>query len=421
MILMDNEIEFNKQIRSLLDDDGEYIKFRYWQVESLVNQASELLEKCLAQRHIARELSARALILSHQISLEEKELELERAKSIEISHLEKDQEDYEINTLKEIKENYYVESLRLADQIHGKDPSQANARMVKAANADVKELGLKIEMLTRTKSHRDLEREKITNIYSTKFANFTARQAKSKDELGILNYQNQATAIFNLMKSDFMDAVRRIKASEKGLRQIFGYQEKLPNIDSDESLLDQYIEQVRSVKRWLIGLSHKDQATSRIVSIRDIFDDHEWKNKTNDIKAGSTLEFLFNLDEKFFDLKLVRLRGISAYIDGNINQPWFGEIWVPKIALIRHFTGVSDNVNQSDFPSCKLGRIDGIKSYRAPDVYGGSSLVNASPISNTNFESGRWRVVINVPISRRDIKYDINDIMLEICVVGQSN
>lgn len=157
-----------------------------------------------------------------------------------------------------------------------------------------------------------------------------------------------------------------------------------------------------------------------MISVRHFVGEEDWQRETNNILGGRELNFNFWITDSLFDLSHVRLRGISAYIVGEIPIAWTGVVTLPATANVKYLSGKSEPLNQSEIPSCKLGRIDSKFSHRIPDVYGSVSLSNASPISADKTTESSWKLTLNVPELRYfDSKLKINDVQLELLFMGQ--
>ena len=109
------------------------------------------------------------------------------------------------------------------------------------------------------------------------------------------------------------------------------------------------------------------------------------------------------------DLAHVRLRGLTVIAISAADALWRVRISVPKKATVKHLSGAIVPIDQSDLPPASTGRATRRDAIRAPDVIGVLALRNASPM-------GLWEVAVegSLPAVSRDA---LDDLQLDLELV----
>ncbi len=110
------------------------------------------------------------------------------------------------------------------------------------------------------------------------------------------------------------------------------------------------------------------------------------------------------------DLKHVRLRGISATVRDRVgykDRLWQLDVVLPESGVFHHLEGTEGHIDQSDLPSVLLGRVVERDFVRDPDIAGVVAIHNASPL-------GSWRVSIVASVPSADAGEPLDDLMLDL-------
>ncbi|EOV0850558.1 hypothetical protein ACOKV8_000547 [Vibrio parahaemolyticus] len=120
----------------------------------------------------------------------------------------------------------------------------------------------------------------------------------------------------------------------------------------------------------------------------------------------------FQIPSSLFDgMSHVRLRGISATSeDRGKDRLWDISVSVPRKAIAFHLDGTTSELDQSSVPSVRLARVTAFNSPRSPDVVGVSALHNASPIHS---DSAHWNMSLNGSVPNTD-HTDLQNIVLNL-------
>lgn len=244
-------------------------------------------------------------------------------------------------------------------------------------------------------------------LVARKYQDIKSRAATEVD--GLLNYQKRLVPLKERFHSDFNYALRRLTAVRQGLSIIFGYNEPFPSDANAIDYFDKCLQWTRSAVQWLIRFSRQDQSLVLPISLRTLLGDTVYKQQ----RETGLWEVV--LDENLFpDLRHVRLRGITVFVEGDdaTNKLWQMTARPPLQSSFSHLSNKSVKIDQSQIPVCRLGRITGRDSRREPDVVGMSSLYNASPI-------GTWGVRVNgsVPAEKLD---KLKDVVIDLHLAYRS-
>ncbi|MGO7400312.1 hypothetical protein ACCS88_21010 [Rhizobium ruizarguesonis] len=223
---------------------------------------------------------------------------------------------------------------------------------------------------------------------------------------GALNYGKRLDASKERFRLDLKTALEKIHAILPGLRDIYGYNEPIPKNYSDLDYFDDVLIWARKTIQWLLRFSRIDQNSAVSISLREQVGEQNWPTA---IENGS---FEFELpSELFHNMFHVRLRGISAYVEHNIEPKFWIKMSVkpPEKTEVLFLDGSKSVFDQSFLPNILIGRALSRFGARDADVFGVSILHNASPI-------GSWKAEI---IGRQPASADktqIQDIFLDLLV-----
>ncbi|MDO1444613.1 hypothetical protein Q0590_00040 [Rhodocytophaga aerolata] len=221
-------------------------------------------------------------------------------------------------------------------------------------------------------------------LVARKYQDIKTKTATQDD--GALNYAKRLVPLKERFHQDFRDALARMKAIEKGLKLIYGYNLPLPSDESSIDYFDNCLGWTRSVVQFIIKFSRRELNAIYPVSLRSLLGESNFKSQR---KSGT---WSFQIKESLFnEMTNIRLRGISLSIVDNYTHKdriWQFQIQAPKDKAvdIRHFlTGQTTTLDQSHLDPCIIGRVVERESFKIPDVVGLTSLYNASPL-------GKWEI-----------------------------
>jgi len=421
--------------------------FRKWQVESLLNQSADLLDRCLRDRSEFDELATRKELFEIQTLQDAGRLEIvkERMQDDEFLLLPeeslKKRKRSEWST--EIK-NHYTSAVRYLRQIRAAGEKTEKS----SAGAQIHQLLLSSEKSLKSGETFDHElawlkkdrKRRKREILELPQAVFNAREEAAK-EGGPFDYQKRMEAIMQRARSDFNDAATRIAVAFLGLRDFYGFLVnggEAPPVSSAAntlnglSQLDALVNWVRGAIRYLVAFSHLDQGWSLTVSVRHQVGDENWIRAITE--GSATLDpkvfVRFQIpDYEFEKHSYVRLRGVSGFVRfkheseallRSSGSPWAAVLTAPSAARVsqdRFVDGeISDVfIDQSAAPPCYINRVEQRSSPRGPEVAGQISWINLSPVTQS---TGFWTLALR-PISPTALLTDLQDIEIEFSLLGR--
>lgn len=259
----------------LVDHKMEQFSFRFWHVEELINQANELLERCVRDRNsydILREKAARLIIelweSRDQIEQFKSEQEtLIRALPIEIAQLKADAHKIEYDWSSEAMAhyanlidpdeikfdphiNYAIDGMSKVEygnwhrnipdantqEALGKFHYEITLRTTLshmasltaeigrvAADRDASQRNVRLETARRAAAERSMQsRQTILSVKQ-----YLARSRNA------LDFFSQVMALRNRFIGDFTDALARLRIAQQGMYRLYGYSSELPSISLD--------------------------------------------------------------------------------------------------------------------------------------------------------------------------------------------
>ena len=412
-------------------------KFRKWHVEALLNQAADLLERCVRDRARVRELKAQWRLLEIErdsgILLDQY---VDKYESDKMLNLQIDSLTEELAHLNKLTKSYtsvatHYRAWNKPMKSNNTQLQQAYA-ITAAARIESTLHQVSIQLKNRQLAWETKQREfRKTSTSDGKTARLERR--KSMDAGEPLSYNEHYKVLEESYIRDFQDAYQRLKVASKGLNEFFAYsknQEKekavLPENDPSKDgylPIDANLLWVRNAITWMVGFSQLDQAWTAVFSVRTLVGEENW-GKARSTKKGP-ISLPFHLRPEFFDShNFVRIRGISAFvkIDGDVPSVWHGTIQLPRLANSKQRWGRTTklvDIDQKELPLCHLGRVEDRRSPRPPEVTGATSIMNACPIGVPN-PTGEWRVRLGpaLDIGSRGLS-SLEDIEIELALMGR--
>lgn len=392
-------------------------RFRYWHVEPLLNQAADLLDRCLAGQSAYNQLRAE-WYKSRQSLIEADRLQMfaEERKNLGSLSQEADVIASQTGHRTSADTNFAAAGNSAPDPF---SQHQAWASQ-KINNAEIAALNTRKAWLDSTENLRGREHAIQNNFLQE-------RDWLLYEEERATNYIEQCDTIVSLIRPDLYDALGRLGIAAKGLVKIYGYDKEveLATVLSEKNPIEYAVNWVRAAIRWLASFSQLDQAFSRIISVRQQIGDGVWNSTVS--AADRSMLFSFSLPNNLFNQHLyVRMRGLSVALlsDKEEERSWRAIVHLPKWALARFWNPTSGSIDQqpgfdqSELPPCDNGRVQMRSSLRPPELAGMISLMNASPIGVPDAR-GRYQVEVHAPDRGPPLFNELVDIELELNMTGR--
>jgi hypothetical protein len=404
-------------------------EFRPWHVESLLNQAADIIDKCLMELKEYNSLNYAWHQSSIELNAQQKEILQEQARNVR-GYMEREA------VTAEMKRAFYDESANDFNLIRNQ---QSNLRQQGEPLQRLQaEQGYYEGLIESYKRHTDkglLERQKQwaeeDKIYNENLRIIHSEVVTNRVELSKdgkpFDLDSQCRLIFDRIEAYYKDAVNRALVAEAGLKSIYGKTDLVsvspPSTSLNENL-SHIAKWVHSAIAWLVAYQQLDQSFTRVVSMHSILAEEEWNELT---QAQDQFRTMIKIPRELFaNHENVRLRGLGASFVGEVGiVPWTVILTPPQKASYRR-GGEYEPIDQRDLPSCLLGRVENRNSFRPLEIAGLISLMNASPVGeefedNLNHKTGYWAVEIIKPRNTSEAFLKIQDILLEINAVGVPN
>jgi hypothetical protein len=225
-------------------------------------------------------------------------------------------------------------------------------------------------------NHNDIAFKRERKELALKIAAERAIQAVTDN--GVLNYAVRKERIEQQFSLDFREALARLLAVQDGMKSIYGYGNNGHQITA-KSTIDEAVLWTRTAINWLVRFSQLEQNFVLPVSISQLCPD--WKTRSSDI----TFELK---EDSFKNQRNVRLRGLGAAVLGsNANGMWQISVTVPRKSRMIMLDGTAVDIDQGSVPSCILNRVTNRYGFRDTDIVGINALHNAGPL-------GIWTISI---------------------------
>lgn len=409
-------------------------KLRYWFVETLLNQAADIADRCVAvQREIdelaIREAEAYGDMVADAVNLSNAELQLAQAN---FSLRELEYRDTTLNLTP--SESYGEESER---DVSGWKRDKIHHYWISAAYTAIKDLSdkaaaqqsqMKWSSVLARMDHR-AELATIERGREFHAAEVRVRQAQS-DGLDALakakrKYREQLDGPYNFaakkallsknqLVGDIVEVLQRCEVASRGLREIFGMQPtdiaaQLPSLQDLKDHPDQIPQHfayvvwawVNEAIRWLLRFSHDEQAMTLVVEV------------PASVKT-------FSLVMPAGPFSHIRVRGISCSAVTRTPSPdcvFAAEINAPPRAQFFYSMGRVQEYDQTR-PPCVIGRVACVESIRPPEVGGTDVLLNASPFAPAS--QPQWTIEVKA-ITEAAKRADLVSTLIEVHVVARAS
>lgn len=367
-------------------------KYRSWQVESLLREASTLIERCLTEYR-------KYLSLDYDWTEFQLDLQFEEKR-------------FDFGRVGEAEEVRFRETAPPAEEtVEEADPTSAAEEPAAEEEAEPTEEAPQMEPAP--------EPSAPLNAYQLR-----AEIARRRRELAspgqpfALDYQRDLT--LRLVCHDYEEAVNRAWVSELGLRKLYDHSELTSPLPTEAETLGESITNlalwIRSANEWLMRYKQHEQAFTRTVSLRSLLGRTAW-SVLKQSRDGYTARVRIPA-ELFRGHDNCHLRGIGAWLVGDVGTvPWTMIVRLPEEAVYERW-GQNVEVDQSARSACLLGRVENRRSLHPVELSGGNSLLNASPIGLAS-NGGFWVVDISKPAGAITESFThLEDVVLELSVVG---
>jgi hypothetical protein len=405
------------------DKNDLYQRFRYWHVESLLNQAADLLDSCKDELRYFNSLTTSWIEQEISIELQEKEINLERER-LEIferdlitaksnGELYTNTKPYIDRALEEAKAEYI--------KVSTDGGAKARAGVSKAERkVNVMEnnhqSSLNINKVKWAESDKKYYEERLIS----KEKNLAKRKELSKDGKA-LDYDYQRKLVFSRLELLYRDALDRTFMANEGMKLIYGYPDLLVVTSTEEKLdtkVNEIYNWVNKTIAWLVAYGQLDQGFTQSISLMALLNTAE---RERFYETEDKFEVLITLPESFFLAHdNIRLKGISAALVGTAGTvPWSMICLVPKHAKYKRGDQLFE-IDQDNIPPCLLGKIENRNSFRTPETCGMISLNNVSPWGRVESDpSSKWLVKIMRPLETLEKFENVKDVVIEFNLTGK--
>jgi hypothetical protein len=411
--------------------------YRFWQVEPLLNQAMEILNRCKG---------ARKEVDDYWIQLARLKLELKSDQNLtEISDQE-DHDDFDkreynyltkqldgMNTTLAQKHSFGDGTIDGLTQAELKQKVVENAQQAMAMTAGVGGWDADTSHYQSKESKNSAAANYLAHRCEVDLLSWSQNQAllaanrraaAKQREAAIrsakidyskpfqpLDFETRINRITEFqLKPDLEDAAMRCIAARKGLTSIFGWADvaEVPSIgNSDEdgfTYIDRLWDWTANAMRWMSKFGQHDQNFTVCISI-------------GPLELGRSAEFEFE-EQLFSQFRFVRIRGVSVFVQTNRNNDsalFRVQLNPPRIGRI-HTARQHICIDQSVVPPCILGRSTHQGHAQPCEVGGNLSLLNVTPLGEGH---SKWAISVT-PATRLAFEAEISDVQICLVVAGNS-
>ena len=419
------------------------LRFRPWNVESLLNDATSLLDRCLAERTYFEDQLARAAALR----LEQLGQVLEAKSMDALINTPEDGNPVPPDFLLESAQRHYEAASELSNSTRWKEIMRVHSRLVQKPTKGgdpewtVRKTALRDRQqlisasLAAAKTTEALRNTLVDQRRQTKYrkALLAGRQqvndarADAMSDGNPLDYGSRVEKSIGRFLRDLVEALAILLAARDGLSTLFDYKDpdREPFGFTQERTwlgcadLDEMVAWTRNATMWLRGFKQLDQGFNELVSISSLA-----------TSGGGELNFVANSTAlfvlpptRFAGLYYLRVRAVAAVVVLKAGAAASGArfklvLRAPQIGSVQHGAGKSPaRLDQSSAPLCILGRVASRTASREPETGGMVSWMNISPAS---FDATHpWELTVS-PASADAKLSDIADIELELTLSARA-
>jgi len=445
-------------------------QFRFWQLESLLDQAADLLDRCARERTDYDQLRAQWAKLFLEVTEFE---QLEAIHEDEIAHgwytVVHDQSSADLAALKELikpvsgnigwpnvdqNQGYLATSaiakagfnaLRSTPQLGSLHEEAGHLGTEGTINEGriVDELGFKIQefdlaaqaastnaLISGRQAKESFDNADIDFRRRRSTSAVVTNELKKKlmsDPGGPYNYIEQGKPIRKRFMRDFRDAYLRLLAANDGLKKILDLTVPIPDFPfvtpqtGASGIFDRALLWNREAIRMLIALGQSDQGYVLSLSLKTLLG-RTWNSQI--AAGGSPISFSFDFPAtRLQGQRLTRLRGVSAFVvkKSGANGVWHLTVRPPKSAVGPDGPGASPLIQ--NVPTVHLGSVDIRNSQQPAETVGTVVLRNVSLVGHPSAaaEDRMWKVEADPLSSTGDHFSDaVDDIEIEFRIVTQA-
>ncbi|GFO67339.1 hypothetical protein GMLC_09180 [Geomonas limicola] len=365
--------------------------FPTWQVEALLEQADQLIERGLADLARFSRLDYAWHELESDLEVQEKKLGM-----------------YQRSAAEEVLEREPVEPREAA---HAEAASGDAEEPEAAPPAEGGEVAAHFEEPAAEQAPQSSLDVRVEAVQ---------RKKKLAEPGGPFALNEQRDLVLRRLCHDYEAAVDRCVVAELGLKLFYGHEPKSRPLPTEAESLGT---SMTSLALWIREARHvlamcrlREESFVRVVSVRSLLNRNAWALLRH-ARDSYAIKLQVPVD-LFREHDNCRISGISAYLVGEAGTvPWSLTVRVPEEAVYER-GGHSIEADQSGRPACLVGRLENRRTGRTPDLCGSSLLLGASPIGRST-QGGLWSLEIFKPMGATSETFShIEDLVLEIHSVG---
>lgn len=236
------------------------------------------------------------------------------------------------------------------------------------------------------------------------------RKALSVRAGGAFNYCHRFKLVQGIFEPALEEAWKRMLSLQLGLQTIFGIDLALPDLKPPEDFLYKCVHWTHQVLNTLMRVDDWSCEYRRVFSLRrQILSKSAWR-------AGlASGRFNFSIDKKHFaNQALVRLRGFNLFVQSRMHDAfWTAKVRLPEQATVLHLDDAGAargevEIDQSHLRACSIGDVTERRPNVRLDPSHGATALNSSPIGDN------WEIEFDVSATTGDKLSRVEDVCLEL-------
>jgi hypothetical protein len=362
--------------------------FRTWHLEALLNQAANLVDRCLEDYRFYASLDYAWNEFHFDLHTEEKQVELVKSREAV-----KPQEQMDLS-------EQAPESAEASDSEREESSDRESEAEASTAPA--------VGEIPATTSSVEIQAEAVQR----------KKELSGPGQPFALNEQRDLT--LKRLCRDYEEALNRSCVAYDGLRQFYDHIGLSSPMPSQAETLSESISNlaiwIRDSCEWLARYHQLEQAFTRVVSVRSLLNRNAWTQLKH---ARDSFSFKLQVPvELFRGYDNCHMRGVGVSLVGEAGTiPWSALVRLPEDAVWER-AGHTVLVDQSNRVPCLLGRVENRRSSQPLQLGGTLSWLNASPIGRAT-QGGLWSIDLFRPLGASAESFGhVEDVLLEISVVA---